>query len=338
MGRKRVLVYRALPARQLMRIKQVHDVVCADPRIDGQMQAFQDALGSVHGMIGSSYVIDEALLLRAPHLEVVSSISVGVDKYQLDALHRRGIVLCHTPGVLTEAVADLLFAMVLTTSRRVLELAGYVRAGHWIKNISEDLYGWNVYGKTLGILGYGRIGQALARRAALGFDMSVLYHTRGGAPRVPLIKSPESDAPPDAMAGKAQAVELVVLLAQSDFVVVVLPLTAQTRGMIGEHAFSIMKRGAILINGARGPIVDEAALIGALDSGQLRAAGLDVFDIEPLPGDSPLRTHPKVLALPHIGSATHETREAMAEMATSNLLLALAGQAPLAIYPTAPAR
>lgn len=324
MGRKRVLVYRALPAGQLARIEQAHEVVCANPRIAGQEQAFLDALGGVHGMIGSSYTVDEALLAHAPNLEVISSISVGVDKYQLDALHRRGIALCHTPGVLTEAVADLLFTMVLTTSRRVVELAQHVREGRWTNNVGEDLYGWNVYGKTLGILGYGRIGQALARRAALGFDMSVLYHTRHATP---------SGLPE----GKARAVGLDTLLEQSDFVVVVLPLTAQTQGLIGADQFSRMKPGAILINGARGPIVDEAALIAALDSGRLRAAGLDVFDVEPLPYDSPLRTHPKVLPLPHIGSATHETREAMAEMATSNLLLALDGQTPLAAYSTASA-
>lgn len=322
MDRKQVLVYRALPASQLARIEQVHDVVCADPRIAGQEQPFLDALGSVHGMIGSSYAIDEAVLARAPSLEVVSSISVGVDKYQLDALHRRGIVLCHTPGVLTEAVADLLFAMMLATSRRVVELAQHIREGGWTSNIGADRYGWNVYGKTLGILGYGRIGQALARRAALGFDMSVLYHTRRTTP---------SGLPE----GKARAVGLETLLAQSDFIVVVLPLTAQTQGLIGRDQFLQMKPGAVLINGARGPIVDEGALIAALDSGRLRAAGLDVFDIEPLPYESPLRTHPQVLPLPHIGSATHETRDAMAEMATSNLLLALSGQTPLAEYPTA---
>lgn len=321
MGRKRVLVYRALPARQLARIEQAHEVVCANPRVAGQEQTFRDALGSVHGMIGSSYGVDEALLAQAPNLEVISSISVGVDQYQLDALHQRGITLCHTPGVLTEAVADLLFAMMLATSRRVVELAQHVREGRWTNNVGEDQYGWNVYGKTLGILGYGRIGQALARRAALGFDMSVLYHTRRATP---------SGLPE----GKARAVDLDVLLAQSDFIVVMAPLTAQTRGLIGADQFSRMKPGAILINGARGPIVDQAALIAALDSGRLRAAGLDVFDIEPLPYDSPLRTHPKVLSLPHIGSATHETREAMAEMATSNLLLALEGQTPLAVYPT----
>jgi gluconate 2-dehydrogenase len=262
------------------------------------------------------------LLALAPRLEVVSSISVGVDKYQLDALHRRGIVLCHTPGVLTETVADLLFAMMLATSRRILELGRYVQQGRWKRNIGQDLYGWDVHGKTLGILGYGRIGQALAQRAALGFNMPVLYNTR----------TPVSSGLPE---GKARAVTRDELLQQSDFIVVVLPLTAQTEGMIGPKEFGMMKPGAILINGARGPIVQETALLDALDQGRLRAAGLDVFDIEPLPQDSPLRDHPKVLPLPHIGSATHETRQAMAVMAVDNLLLALQGKTPLAAYDTA---
>ncbi|HWK71304.1 MAG TPA: D-glycerate dehydrogenase [Burkholderiaceae bacterium] len=322
MNRKQVLVYRALPDEQLERVRREHDVVVADPRIAGQEQAFLDALPNAQGLIGSSYPVDEALLARAPRLEVVSSISVGVDKYQLDALHRRGIVLCHTPGVLTETVADLLFAIMLATSRRILELGRYVQQGRWKRSIGQDMYGWDVHGKTLGILGYGRIGQALAQRAALGFNMPVLYHTR----------RPVASGLPE---GKARSATLDEVLRQSDFIVVVLPLTAQTEGMIGEKEFASMKPGAILINGARGPIVQETALLDALDQGRLRAAGLDVFDIEPLPQDSPLRDHPKVLPLPHIGSATHETRLAMAVMAVDNLLLALRGEKPLAAYDTA---
>jgi gluconate 2-dehydrogenase len=308
-----------LPTEQLARIQQEYDVVLANPRIPEQKAAFLEALPQVHGMIGSSYQIDEELLAQAPRLEVISSISVGVDKFSLDALYRRGITLCHTPGVLTETVADLLFSMVLATSRRIAEMARYVQDGHWNRSVHEDLYGWDVHGKTLGILGYGRIGHALARRAALGFDMPVLYQTRSAVP---------SGLP----SGKAQPATFRELLTKSDFVVVVLPLTDQTRGLIGPQEFALMKPGAILINGARGPIVQEAALLQALDHGSLRAAGLDVFDTEPLPLDSPLRNHPKVLPLPHIGSATHETREAMCEMATTNLLLALQGKAPLAAY------
>ncbi len=323
MERKQVLVYRQLPPDQLARIQREHDVVVANPRIPGQTAAFFQALPHVQGMIGSSYAIDENLLAQATQLKVISSISVGVDQFSLQSLHRRGIMLCHTPGVLTETVADLLFAMMLATSRRVAELARYVRDGLWDRSVGPDLYGWDVHGKTLGILGYGRIGRALGQRAALGFNMQVLYNTRTPAAGDGLVQ------------GRIQAATLPEVLMKSDFIVLVLPLNEQTRGLIGAPEFSMMKPGAILINGARGPIVQEAALLHALDQGSLRAAGLDVFDTEPLPVDSPLRTHQKVLALPHVGSATHETRVAMSEMATTNLLLALQGKPPLASYATA---
>ena len=326
MSRKQVLVYRELPAEQLARIQQAHDVVVANPRVDSQKQAFLDALPHAQGLIGSSYQIDEALLALASRLEVVSSISVGVDKFDLTALQRRGIALCHTPGVLTETVADLIFTMVLASSRRILELGRYVQQGRWKRNIGNDQYGWDVHGKTLGILGYGRIGRAVAQRAAMGFNMPVLYYTR----------TPTPSGLPE---GKAQqAASLQEVLERADFIVVVLPLTEATHGLIGPQEFESMKPGAILINGGRGPVVQEEALLDALDRGTLRAAGLDVFDVEPLPADSPLIDHPKVLALPHIGSATHETRLAMAEMATSNLLLALQGQPPLAVYQTGSAK
>ena len=171
----------------------------------------------------------------------------------------------------------------------------------------------------MGILGFGRIGQAVARRAALGFGMPVIYHARR-----------QVDVP--TLAGKALHVPLDRLLAQADIVVVTLPLTDLTRGMLGTREFGLMKPGAIFVNGARGAIVQEDALLAALNRGTLRAAGLDVFVTEPLPLDSPLRTHPCVTALPHIGSGTHETRKAMAELATTNLLQALAGERPVALY------
>jgi len=320
MERKQVLLYRELPPQDLARLQAQCEVVFADPRKPGQAQAFLEALPHVHGLIGSSYRIDDALLDQARRLEVISTISVGVDQFPLASLARRGITLCHTPDVLTETVADLLFALVLGTSRRILELGRYVQQGRWKKSLGEDMFGWDVHGKTLGILGYGRIGRALARRAALGFGMPVLYHSR----------RPVDSGLPDGMAYMASREDV---LRRSDFVVLMLPLTEETRGLIGAEQFAMMKPEAIFINGARGPIVDENALLNALDRGQIRAAGLDVFEVEPLPADSPLRDHPKVLALPHAGSATHETRAAMARMAVDNLLLALAGDRPLAAYP-----
>jgi gluconate 2-dehydrogenase len=321
--RKKVLVFRELPPDQLARLQAQHDVTVANPRVPEQLPAFHAALATAQGMIGSSYPINETLLAKAPQLKVISSVSVGVDNYALSALAARGILLCHTPGVLTETTADTIFSLIMATSRRLVELANLVREGHWVRNIGEELFGWDVHGKTLGILGFGRIGQAVARRAALGFGMPVLYHSRRP---VDLARElPE-------LAGKATHASLDEVLGRADIIAVVLPLSDETRSLMGAREFGLMKPGAIFINGARGAIVQEDALLHALDHGSLRAAGLDVFATEPLPMDSPLRTHPKITALPHIGSATFETRHAMAVLATSNLLNALAGERPPAVF------
>jgi len=323
MTAKNILVFRDLPDDQMARLTVAHHVTVADPRTDSK--AFNAALTHAHGLIGASHTVDAALLDAAPQLEVISSISVGVDNYPLAELHRRGIVLCHTPGVLDETVADTVFALLMASSRRLVELATLVRSGGWTQNVGADLFGFDVHGKTIGMLGFGRIGQAIARRAALGFGMPVLYHAR--RPVDLAAQAPE-------LQGHALHTPLDELLARADFVVSMLPLTDSTRNMIGARLFATMKPGAVFINGGRGATVDEAALLAALDQGTLRAAGLDVFAAEPLPQASPLRTHPRVIALPHVGSATHETRYAMAELATTNLLRALAGERPLAAYDT----
>jgi phosphogluconate 2-dehydrogenase len=321
--RKKVLVFRELPPDQLARLQAQHDVTLANPRLPEQLPAFRAALATTEGMIGSSYPVDEALLAAAPQLKVISSVSVGVDNYALGALATRGILLCHTPGVLTETTADTIFLLIMASSRRLVELASHVREGRWTRNIGEELFGWDVHGKTLGILGFGRIGQAVARRAALGFGMPVLYHSRRA---VDLAR----DAPE--LAGKATHTPLDELLLRADIVAAVLPLSNETRSLMGAREFGLMKPGAIFINGGRGATVQEDALLHALNHGTLRAAGLDVFATEPLPLDSKLRTHPKVTALPHIGSATVETRHAMAVLATTNLLQALAGERPDAVF------
>ncbi len=321
---KQVVVFRALPPDLLARIEAQHRVVVADPRRADELPRFRAALGDAQGLIGSSFRIGAAEIDAAPRLEVISSISVGVDNYPLAELKRRGIVLCHTPGVLTETTADTIFGLVMCTLRRLPELCQLVREGRWTRNIGEDLFGWDVHGKTIGILGFGRIGQAVARRAALGFGMPVLYFD-------PLA------APPAELQGRAERAPLERLLREADIVVSTLPLSDDTRGLMNAAAFAAMKPGAVFVNGSRGGIVDEAALIDALDRGMLRAAGLDVFAIEPLPIDSPLRTHPKVTPLPHAGSATHETRRQRAELATDNLLRVLAGEPPIAAYDLAAA-
>ena len=323
--RKKVLVFRELPADQLARLQADHDVTVANPKLPEQLTAFEAALPTAQGLIGSSYPITPELLAKAPHLEVISSVSVGVDNYALATLRERNILLCHTPGVLTETTADTIFALTMATSRRIVELAQLVREGNWTKNIGEDLFGYDVHGKTIGILGFGRIGQAVARRAALGFGMPVLYHSRNPV---------NLRASEPALTGKAVHTPLDTLLARADIVVATLPLSDETRGFMDAQKFAQMKPGAIFINGGRGATVQEDALLQALDNGHLRAAGLDVFATEPLPMDSPLRTHPRVTALPHIGSATFETRYAMAVLATSNLLQGLAGGKPGAVFDT----
>ena len=323
--RKKVLVFRELPADQLARLQAAHDVTVANPKLPEQLAAFEAALPTAQGLIGSSYPITPELLARAPRLEVISSVSVGVDNYALATLHQRGITLCHTPGVLTETTADTIFALTMATSRRIVELAQLVREGRWTKNIGEDLFGYDVHGKTMGLLGFGRIGQAVARRAALGFGMPVLYHSRNPV---------NLRASEPALTGKAVHTPLDTLLERADIVVATLPLSDETRGFMDAQKFAQMKPGAIFINGGRGATVQEDALLNALNQGILRAAGLDVFATEPLPMDSPLRTHPRVTALPHIGSATFETRHAMAVLATSNLLQGLAGGKPGAVFDT----
>jgi gluconate 2-dehydrogenase len=289
-------------------LRERADVIEVDASEPGALAA---ALRDADGAIGASVKIAPAMLEGA-RVRALSTISVGFDAFDVADLTRRGIVLAHTPDVLTESTADTVFALMLASARRVVELAEWVKAGRWKASVGPAEYGVDVQGKTLGIVGLGRIGGAVARRAALGFDMRVLYTNR----------SPNPDAERQY---RARRVELDELLASSDFVCLQVPLTEATRHLIGAAELRKMKRSAILINASRGATVDEAALIAALRDGTIRGAGLDVFETEPLPADSPLLAMPNVVALPHIGSATHETRHAMARCAAENLLAALDG-------------
>ncbi|KWO60249.1 D-glycerate dehydrogenase [Burkholderia ubonensis] len=303
----RIVAYKPLPDDVLAYLREHAEVVQADGA-----DALAAALGDANGAIGASLKIPPTMLERAPRLKAWSTISVGYDNFDVADLTRRGIVLAHTPDVLTESTADTVFSLILASARRVVELAEWVKAGRWHHSIGPDMYGTDVQGKTIGIVGLGRIGAAVARRAALGFRMRVLYANRSAQP----------DA--EAQYG-ARRVTLDELLAASDFVCLQVPLSDETRHLIGAAEFAKMKRGAILINASRGPVVDEAALIDALRAGTIRGAGLDVFEREPLAADSPLLRMNNVVALPHIGSATHETRHAMARCAAENLVGALAG-------------
>jgi glyoxylate reductase len=255
--------------------------------------------------------VDSALLAAAPVLEFVSTMSVGFDHVDVAALSARGIPLGHTPGVLVETTADLAFGLMLAAARRIPEGDRFVREGGWRSENawSPDFFiGRDVAGATLGIIGLGAIGQAVARRAA-GFGMQVLGWTRSARTVEGVI-----------------GVELEELLLRSDFVSVHVALSSETRHLLDADAIRMMKPGAILINTARGGIVDERALAEALAAGHLQAAGIDVFEQEPVAADNPLLGLSNVVLAPHIGSATVLTRALMADLAADNAMAALAGR------------
>jgi phosphoglycerate dehydrogenase-like enzyme len=270
-------------------------------------------LGQAEGLLSLLTVpVAEDLLQHAPRLRVVSNMAVGVDNIDLAACTRRGIPVGHTPGVLAEGTADLTLALLLAVARRLPEASQDARQGRWTTWSPTGWLGADLSGATLGIVGLGNIGQAVAHRAS-GFGLRLLYTSRSAKPAVEAnlgaVRLPLSD-----------------LLAQSDFVSLHTPLTAETRHLINETSLRQMKPTAILINMARGPVVDTAALYHALQAGWIAAAALDVTDPEPLPAGHPLYDLPNCLIVPHIGSATINTRRRMAELACQNLLAGLAGR------------
>lgn len=311
-----VVLYKKLSAPLMQRLQaQAEVTLIDDPKSSVGLAHLRDALPHADALLGASVKLDAELLDLAPKLKAVSSVSVGVDNYDIEYLTRRGILLTNTPDVLTETTADTGFALIMATARRVVELANMVRDGQWKQNIGPQHFGSDVHGKTLGIIGMGRIGEAVAQRGHFGFGMPVIYHSHSPKPAV--------EARFD-----ARYRSLGELLREADFVCLTVPLTAETEGLIGTEQFAQMRPETIFINIARGKVVDEPALIAALQNGQIRAAGLDVFEQEPVNPDSPLLKMDNVVATPHMGSATHETREAMARCAVDNLLAALAGERP----------
>ena len=268
--------------------------------------------GEAEGVLLTGIGVDDALLEQLPSLKVVSNMSVGYNNFDIEAMKRKGVIGTHTPYVLDATVADLVFALILSVSRRIAELDRFVRAGQWVKGSDANLFGTDVHHATLGIIGMGRIGEAIAQRGKLGFNMNVVYHNRS--------RKPDTEQRLD-----ITYLELDELLEQSDFVVLMTPLTKETEGYIGTEAFAKMKRTAFFINASRGQTVDEAALIEALRTGEIAGAGLDVFDQEPVSPDNPLLQMDQVVLVPHIGSATAATRFDMAMLAARNLVEALRG-------------
>jgi glyoxylate reductase len=256
--------------------------------------------------------IDAAIINHSQNLKVISQVAVGVDNIDLEAAKVRGIPVGHTPDLLTDATADLAFALILAAARRLGEAIDYTREGHWKTWGLTTLLGESIYGATLGIIGMGRIGQAVAKRAS-GFDMRILYYNRSSVP----------DAEEEL---GAKQVALSELLKEADIISLHLPLNPQTEKMIGKVQLQQMKAHAILVNTARGGVVDTEALTHALKTGQIGYAALDVTDPEPLPADHEFYTLPNAIIVPHIGSATRKARNDIAMLAVDNLIAGLKGE------------
>ncbi len=310
--KKEVILYRPIPESELKRLQAHFNVTAFDSINKENFDLFTHALAKAEGIIGSGLVMPDELLDKAPYLKAISTISVGFDQFNVDYLNHRKIALMHTPGVLNETVADTVLLLALGTARRAVELSNMVREGHWTENLPASLFGVDLHHKTMGIIGMGRIGYAVAKRAHMGFGMNICYHNRSANP----------DAEQDF---SAQRLPLDKLLQTSDFVVALVPLSAATEKMFGPAQFEMMKSTGIFINAARGKVVDENALISALESRTILAAGLDVFEVEPLSPSSPLTKLDNAFLLPHIGSATAETRHSMVVCAVDNLIAALRG-------------
>ncbi|MDD3224819.1 MAG: D-glycerate dehydrogenase [Clostridium sp.] len=280
-----------------------------------------DKIKDVSALIVSGDVkIDEEIISSAPKLEVISNIAVGYNNLDLKAMKSSKIIGTNTPYVLDNSVADLIFGLILSSARRIVELDKYVKDGKWEKGSSEKLYGIEVHNKTIGIIGMGRIGEAVAKRAKLGFDMDVLYYNRH--------RKIETE---NKLGAKYSSLE--DLLKKADYIVIMTPLTRETYRLIDYKEFSMMKNSAVFINASRGKTVNEEALIDALKNKKIYAAGLDVYETEPAKKDNALLSMDNVVSLPHIGSATAETRFDMAMLAAKNSVNVLKGQQPISPVP-----
>jgi len=314
---ERVFVTRSLPGNALEELRQAGYRVEVWPEfLPPPREALLEQVRGAAGLITMLEDRVDAELMDAagPGLKVIAQYAVGLDNVDLEAAKERGVVVTHTPGVLTDATADLAFALLAAAARRVVEGHDYVRRGEWKTWHPELLLGPELHGATVGVVGFGRIGQAFARRTR-GFGMKVLYTSR----------RPKPEAEAELHAERAALDEL---LARADFVSLHTPLTPETHRLMNAERLAQMKEGAVLVNTARGKVVDTQALLRALDDGPLFAAGLDVTDPEPLPANHPLLGHPRVVVTPHIGSAGRRTRLQMAEMVARDVLAVLEGRPP----------
>ncbi len=314
MSRPKVFVAREIPDAGLNLIRAACEVEVWPERLPPSPEVLRERVRDCDGLVSLlTDKIDAALLAGGPKLKVISNFAVGVNNIDLAAATERKIPVGNTPGVLTEATADIAVTLLLAAARRLGESATDAKEGRWLTWEPKGWLGADLVGRTLGIVGMGRIGHAVAKRLHFGWGMKVLYTARSPKPEI------------DAELG-ATAVSLETLLAESDFVSVHADLNPTTKGMFGARQFAAMKRSAVFVNTARGPHVDQVALADALRSGTIFAAGIDVTDPEPLPSDHELYRLPNCVIAPHIASATHDTRNAMATLCAANLLAGVHGR------------
>ncbi|TCB65796.1 2-hydroxyacid dehydrogenase [Acinetobacter sp. ANC 4178] len=311
---KKVVVFSQIDPEILGRLQAQYDVVVIDPKQGDVNQQIQQHVQDADGMIGAGRLLNQSNLATAKQLKIISSVSVGYDNYDVAYLNQKNIWLSHTPHVLTETTADLAFTLLMSAARKVPYLDHWTKTGEWKRTVSQAQFGQDIYGKTLGIIGLGNIGAAIARRGLYGFNMNILYHNRREKLEM-------------AQPLNAQYCSLEQLLQQSDFVVVAVDLNAESKALLSTEQFELMQSHAVLVNIARGSVIDEQALIQALKDRKFFAAGLDVYEKEPLQ-TSELFQLDNVVTLPHVGSATAETRKKMAELAYRNLVDALEGRQP----------
>lgn len=309
MSRPTVVIGLPLPAEALQRVAEACETIHLPwPFTRGDLIA---ALPDAEGLLVSNQTpVDAGVLEAAPRLRVLSGFGVGYDLFDVATATTRGVAVCNTPNVLNDAVADLTLALILALSRRLIENATYARDG-WPARLPPPPLGWDLRGKTLGIVGMGRIGQAVAHRAR-AFGMRIRWF----------------DVRTDAGDPEERAPSLADLLAQADVVTLHVDLNPSTAGLIGERELALMKPTAVLVNTSRGAVVDQPALVAALRAGRIAGAALDVLETEPPTPDDPILRTPNLILLPHVGSATRETRAAMLELAIDNLLAVLGGREP----------
>ncbi|CAM9286759.1 2-hydroxyacid dehydrogenase [Acinetobacter pseudolwoffii] len=312
--KQKVVVFSQIDADIQNKLEQHYDVAYIQPKLGDVNRQLLQEVQDADGMIGAGRLLNRDNLATATRLKVISSVSVGYDNYELDYLNEKNIYLSHTPHVLTETTADLAFTLLMSAARKVAYLDHWTKQGQWQRTVGEAQFGLDIFGKTLGIIGLGHIGAAVARRGFYGFNMNILYHNRREKPEL-------------AQGLNAQYSDLDELLQRSDFVVIAVDLNADSKALITAVELAKMQPHAVLVNISRGSVIDEQALIDALKAKQIFAAGLDVYQKEPLK-ESELFQLDNVVTLPHVGSATTATRKKMAELAYQNLVDALEGRVP----------